>query len=138
MEATSSDWLLTDKVSSWPGTTADRGWRYLRESLERYDTPETDFSYSKAVLETILSHEATSPPQPWLLTSIKVSHSYFYFVLLRLYLYICLKLECEKLTDGLLSCMRNIYLHRNIIRTTLFACASATVTWRKHLNIQYV
>ncbi|THH12327.1 hypothetical protein EW145_g80 [Phellinidium pouzarii] len=74
MEVATSDWLLTDKVSSWPGTHADRGWRYLRQCLERYDSVETDYSYSKAVLETILSHNASSPPPPWLLKTIEEHH----------------------------------------------------------------
>lgn len=74
MEVASSDWLLTDKVSSWPGTPADRGWRYLRESLERYDSPETDYSYSQAVLETLLSSDSSSPPPPWLLQAVNVSN----------------------------------------------------------------
>ena len=60
-----SDWLLTDKVSSWQGTPADRGWRYLRQSLEQYDNAEMDCKYSKITLETILSTARSSPP-PWL------------------------------------------------------------------------
>ena len=35
MDTPSADWLLTDKVSSWPGSPAERGWRYLRQCLER-------------------------------------------------------------------------------------------------------
>ncbi|KAJ7179519.1 nucleoporin Nup120/160-domain-containing protein [Mycena filopes] len=60
-----SDWLLTDKVSSWPGSPADRGWRYLRQSLERHDGLDTDYKYTKTSLETILSLQRTSPPPPW-------------------------------------------------------------------------
>ncbi|KAI5124761.1 hypothetical protein M0805_005395 [Coniferiporia weirii] len=74
MESTASDWLLTDKVSSWPGTPADRGWRYLRQCLGRYDSAETEYSYSKAVLETLLSHDASSPPPPWLLQIVEKQH----------------------------------------------------------------
>lgn len=70
-EVAASDWLLTDKVSSWPGTPADRGWRYLRQCLERYDSADTDYSYSKAVLETLLSNDS-SPPPPWLLQIVEV------------------------------------------------------------------
>ncbi|EJD01293.1 uncharacterized protein FOMMEDRAFT_158427 [Fomitiporia mediterranea MF3/22] len=68
-----SDWLLTDKVSSWPGSPADRGWRYLRQCLERYDSAETDYSYSKAVLETVLANDSSSPPS-WLLQIIEEHH----------------------------------------------------------------
>ena len=67
-----SDWLLTDKVSSWPGSATDRGWRYLRQGLEKHDTAETDFKYSKAVLEALLSNNAGSPPPPWLIESLEV------------------------------------------------------------------
>jgi len=67
-------WLLTDKVSSWPGTPADRGWRYLRQSLERYDVVETDLTCTKAVLETLLSFDASYPPPPWLMQRIEELH----------------------------------------------------------------
>ncbi|OCH95867.1 hypothetical protein OBBRIDRAFT_744376 [Obba rivulosa] len=69
-----SDWLLTDKVSSWPGTPADRGWRYLRQSLDRHDSPETDFRYSKVTLETILGYDRLSPPPPWLVHALEERH----------------------------------------------------------------
>ncbi|EMD40997.1 hypothetical protein CERSUDRAFT_43484 [Gelatoporia subvermispora B] len=68
-----SDWLLTDKVSSWPGTPADRGWRYLRQSLDRHDSPETDFRYSKVTLETILGYDRLSPPPPWLVHALEAT-----------------------------------------------------------------
>ena len=71
-ESDTSDWLLTDRVSSWPGTPADRGWRYLRQSLERHDNPDTDFRYSKTTLETILSHDRLTPPPPWLIQILEV------------------------------------------------------------------
>ncbi|EIN10816.1 hypothetical protein PUNSTDRAFT_65808 [Punctularia strigosozonata HHB-11173 SS5] len=61
-----SDWLLTDKVSSWAGTPVDRGWRFLRLTLERNDGPDTDFAYTKAVLETILAFARTTPLPSWL------------------------------------------------------------------------
>lgn len=67
-----SDWLLTDKASSWPGTYADRGWRYLRNSLEKHDGPHTDFSYSKVVFETLLAFDRSSTPPPWLVQSLEV------------------------------------------------------------------
>ncbi|KAE9395644.1 hypothetical protein BT96DRAFT_997448 [Gymnopus androsaceus JB14] len=68
-----SDWLLTDNVSTWPGSPADRGWRYLRESLKRHDGIETDFNYTKIALETILSVQASSPP-PWLVSVLEDHH----------------------------------------------------------------
>lgn len=73
MEMTNVDWLLTDKVSSWTGEPADRGWRYLRQCLGRYDRVDTDFKYSKEVLETLLSHDQSSLPPPWLLQNIEAS-----------------------------------------------------------------
>jgi len=54
-------------VTSWAGTTSDRGWRYLRQSLERYDGPDTDLRYSKVVFETITGMERASTPPPWLI-----------------------------------------------------------------------
>lgn len=68
-----ADWLLTDNVSSWPGTPSDRGWRYLKLALERHDGPDTDYRYNKAVLEAILSHDRVSPPPPWLIHTLEVS-----------------------------------------------------------------
>ncbi|RDB20540.1 hypothetical protein Hypma_012453 [Hypsizygus marmoreus] len=78
-----SDWLLTDKVSSWPGTPADRGWRFLRQSLQRHDNPDTDYKYSKATLETILGVDRSSPPPPWL-THILEEHHHEYLIRLSL------------------------------------------------------
>ena len=72
-ESDTSDWLLTDRVSSWPGTPADRGWRYLRQSLERHDSSDTDFKYTKTTLETILSYDRLTPPPPWLIQTLEVS-----------------------------------------------------------------
>lgn len=68
----SSDWLLTDKVSSWPGTAADRAWRYLRQALERHDGSQSSFSYSKITLETILSFDRSSQSPPWLISLLEV------------------------------------------------------------------
>ena len=72
-ESDTSDWLLTDCVSSWPGTPNDRGWRYLRQSLERHDSSDTDFKYTKTTLETILSYDRLTPPPPWLIQTLEVS-----------------------------------------------------------------
>ncbi|THH33738.1 hypothetical protein EUX98_g479 [Antrodiella citrinella] len=69
-----SDWLLTDKVSSWTGTSADRAWRYLRQALDHYDGPQSDYAYSKVALETILAFERTSPPPPWLVQILATHH----------------------------------------------------------------
>lgn len=68
-----SEWLLTDKVSSWSGTPAEKGWRYLRHSLECHDRAETDYRYSKIVLETIMQHQK-SPPPPWLVSFLEAHH----------------------------------------------------------------
>jgi hypothetical protein len=62
-----TDWLLTDKVTSWVGMPSDRGWRYLRQSLERHDGPDTNLRYSKVVFETITGLERASTPPPWLI-----------------------------------------------------------------------
>ncbi|KAI0245682.1 nucleoporin Nup120/160-domain-containing protein [Lactifluus subvellereus] len=69
-----TDWLLTDKVTSWAGTPSDRGWRYLRQSLERHDGPETDLRYSKVVFETITGLESASTPPPWLIHRLEEHH----------------------------------------------------------------
>ncbi|KAG5654657.1 hypothetical protein H0H81_009905 [Sphagnurus paluster] len=68
-----SGWLLTDKVSSWTGTPADRGWRYLRQSLKQHDDAETDYKYTKATLETILGADSSSSPPPWLIHILEVN-----------------------------------------------------------------
>ena len=72
-----SDWLLTDKVASWAGTAADRGWRYLRQALERYDGPQSNYAYTKATLEAILGFDRLSPPPPWLIQSLQASPGRF-------------------------------------------------------------
>ncbi|GAW08242.1 Nuclear pore complex protein [Lentinula edodes] len=77
-----SDWLLTDNVSTWPGTPADKGWRYMRESLRRHDGIETDFKYSKITLETILTFQLSPPP--WLIQVLEdYHHEYLIRVSLR-------------------------------------------------------
>lgn len=72
-EEDTSDWLLTDKISSWPGTAADRAWRYLRQVLDQHDGPQTGFAYSKMTLETILGFDRSSSPPPWLIFLLEVS-----------------------------------------------------------------
>jgi nuclear pore complex protein Nup160 len=68
-----TDWLLTDNVTSWAGTPSDRGWRYLRQSLERHDGSDTDLRYSKVVFETITGLESAATPPPWLITRLEVN-----------------------------------------------------------------
>ncbi|KAH9005802.1 nucleoporin Nup120/160-domain-containing protein [Lactarius hatsudake] len=69
-----TDWLLTDKITSWAGTSSDRAWRYLRQSLERHDGPDTDLRYSKIVFETITGLERASAPPPWLVHKLEEHH----------------------------------------------------------------
>ncbi|KAI6004184.1 nucleoporin Nup120/160-domain-containing protein [Pisolithus albus] len=69
-----SDWLLTDNAASWPGSPADRGWRYLKLALERHDGPETDYRYSKATLEAIFAHDRSFSPPPWLVRVLEDYH----------------------------------------------------------------
>ncbi|KAI0698869.1 nucleoporin Nup120/160-domain-containing protein [Cytidiella melzeri] len=78
-----SDWLLTDRISSWPGTAADRAWRYLRQALERHDGPPSSFAYNKVTLETVLSFDRSSSPPPWLISSLEEQHPEY---LIRTYL----------------------------------------------------
>ncbi|KAJ4472069.1 nucleoporin Nup120/160-domain-containing protein [Lentinula aciculospora] len=72
VQGDTSDWLLTDNALTWPGSPADKGWRYLRESIKRHDAIETDFKYSKIAFETILSFQ--SCPPPWLLQILEEHH----------------------------------------------------------------
>ena len=67
-----SSWLLTDSAASWGGTPSDRGWRYLQQSLKRYDGAETDYRYTKASLETILTVERSVSPPSWLTEILQV------------------------------------------------------------------
>ncbi|KAJ8523440.1 hypothetical protein ONZ45_g87 [Pleurotus djamor] len=71
LQEDTTDWLLTDHVSSWTGSPAERGWRHLRQSLERHDSADTDFKYSKVVLETVLSYDKASSAPPWLIRSLE-------------------------------------------------------------------
>ncbi|PPR02464.1 hypothetical protein CVT24_002013 [Panaeolus cyanescens] len=64
-------WLLTDNTTSWQGTPADRGWRYLQQSLKRHDTIENDYRYSKAALEAILGIDRSILPPPWLISTLE-------------------------------------------------------------------
>ncbi|TBU50494.1 nucleoporin Nup120/160-domain-containing protein [Dichomitus squalens] len=122
-----SDWLLTDKVSSWPGTPAERGWRYLRQSLERHDGPQTDYRYSKVALETIVSFDRTSPPPPWLIHKLEEHHPEY---LIRT----CLRYEVlEAALDYTLSMMR-----RSDSRLTEDMSKTAAATWLPYTLIDQV
>ncbi|KAG8960780.1 hypothetical protein FRC03_006142 [Tulasnella sp. 419] len=57
-------WLISDRVQSWEGTPAQRGWRYLQESLERNDTP--DFVYRKVALKKMLDEDRFARLPVWL------------------------------------------------------------------------
>lgn len=50
---------------------SDKAWRYLRQALAFHDSAETDYRYSKTVLETIMQHQR-APPPPWLISSLEV------------------------------------------------------------------
>lgn len=61
-------WLHSEKVSSWPGSPVERGWRYLRTSLEQYDNPSNDYAYCKAVSEKILEFDRSKSLPSWLIS----------------------------------------------------------------------
>ncbi|KIJ26033.1 hypothetical protein M422DRAFT_236708 [Sphaerobolus stellatus SS14] len=62
----SSEWLHSERVSSWPGTPIERGWRYLRISLEQHDTAAKDYAYRKAVVEKMLEFDRDGALPSWL------------------------------------------------------------------------
>ncbi|KAI8984997.1 nucleoporin Nup120/160-domain-containing protein [Trametes punicea] len=127
MSEDTSDWLLTDKVSSWPGTPAEKGWRYLRQSLERHDGPQTDFRYTKVALETIMAFDRTSPPPPWLIHTLEEHHPEY---LIRT----CLRFEVlESALDHTLSMMR-----RSDARLTDELSKTASATWLPYTLIDQV
>ncbi|KAL7282041.1 hypothetical protein ACG7TL_003508 [Trametes sanguinea] len=148
MSEDTSDWLLTDKVSSWPGTPAEKGWRYLRQSLERHDGPQTDYRYSKVVLETIMAFDRTSPPPPWLIHTLEASRFTRYSGRCRLKMsfwaqqehhpeYLirtCLRFEVlESALDHTLSMMR-----RSDARLTDELSKTASATWLPYTLIDQV
>ncbi|KAI0363723.1 hypothetical protein BV20DRAFT_957701 [Pilatotrama ljubarskyi] len=127
MSEDTSDWLLTDKVSSWPGTPAEKGWRYLRQSLERHDGPQTDYRYTKVALETIMAFDRTSPPPPWLIHTLEEHHPEY---LIRT----CLRFEVlESALDHTLSMMR-----RSDARLTDELSKTASATWLPYTLIDQV
>ncbi|KZT74501.1 hypothetical protein DAEQUDRAFT_195531 [Daedalea quercina L-15889] len=123
----SSDWLLTDKVSSWPGTPIDRGWRYLRQALERHDGPDTDFKYNKVTLETILEYDRASPPPPWLVHTLEIEHPEY---LIRT----CLRYDnLESALDHVLALMR-----RSDARLAQEQPKTSAATWLPYTLIDQV
>jgi len=50
--ADTTDWLFTDKVTSWAGTPSDHGWRYLWQSLKCHDR-RGSFPLQSMLLHTI-------------------------------------------------------------------------------------
>jgi hypothetical protein len=63
-----AEWLRTERVMSWPGTVVERGWRYLRVTLEQHDETEREYAYRRAAVETMLEHERTRALPSWLIT----------------------------------------------------------------------
>jgi len=64
------DWLLTDRLAPCP--PVERGWNYIRQSLERHDSADIDYRYSKVVIESLLVHDQDSVAPPWLLRTLTV------------------------------------------------------------------
>jgi len=61
-----SEWLHSEHVASWPGTVVERGWRYLRTTLERHDTLDNDYVYRKAVVEKMLEFDRANALPSWM------------------------------------------------------------------------
>jgi len=144
-ESDTSDWLLTDRVSSWPGTPADRGWRYLRQSLERHDSPDTDFKYTKTTLETILSYDRLTPPPPWLVQILEnYHHEYLIRTSLRYELFedalehisTLMKKSGNKLAREPPKHSSSTWLPYTLIDQVLVACRSLEKPSSKCVNLQ--
>ena len=71
------DWLLTDELSSWPGTIAERAWRFLRKALEQHDKPDSEWPYRKAVFEAIIELNRIDCLPTWLIQFFEVCCSEF-------------------------------------------------------------
>ncbi|KAG8956665.1 hypothetical protein FRC04_000143 [Tulasnella sp. 424] len=67
-------WLATTRVQSWGGTLGQRAWKYLQESLERNDGPETDYEYHKTVLKAILEEDRSARLPAWLVQFFEQNH----------------------------------------------------------------
>ncbi|KAI0829349.1 nucleoporin Nup120/160-domain-containing protein [Trametes gibbosa] len=127
MSEDTSDWLLTDKISSWPGTPAEKGWRYLRQSLERHDGPQTDYRYTKVALETIMAFDRSSPAPPWLIHTLEEHHPEY---LIRT----CLRFEVLEAALGhTLSMMR-----RSNARLTDELSKTAAASWLPYTLVDQV
>ncbi|KAJ3536697.1 hypothetical protein NM688_g6802 [Phlebia brevispora] len=113
------DWLLTDRVTSWSGTAADRGWRYLRQALERHDGPRTNYAYTKVTLEVIIGFDRSSAPPPWLIQSLQEHHPEY---LIRTYLRFELIESAIEYTLSMVQKVRHIPVHsRRYCRLTAAA-----------------
>ena len=66
-------WLFIDQVLSWEGTNSQRAWRYLRISLDTYDSLDSDWSYHKIVFQKILDLDRFSRVPAWLVKFFEVS-----------------------------------------------------------------
>ncbi|KAH9853874.1 nucleoporin Nup120/160-domain-containing protein [Lenzites betulinus] len=127
MSEDTSDWLLTDKISSWPGTPVEKGWRYLRQSLERHDGPQTDYRYTKVALDTIMAFDRSSPPPPWLIHTLEEHHPEY---LIRT----CLRFEVlEAALDHTLGMMR-----RSNARLTDELSKTAAASWLPYTLVDQV
>jgi hypothetical protein len=70
-EEETARWLLSETVSGWNGSLEEKGWRFLRQALERYDSEDNDYAYTKVAFDTVLTYQR-SPPPPWLVQLIEV------------------------------------------------------------------
>ncbi|KAF8760306.1 Nucleoporin [Rhizoctonia solani] len=61
-------WLETDQTLAWDGSTIQRAWHYLQLSLERHDVEEGDWSYRKAVADTVLELDQSARLPNWLVS----------------------------------------------------------------------
>jgi hypothetical protein len=80
-EEETARWLLSEAVSGWNGSLEEKGWRFLRQALERYDSENNDYAYTKVAFDTVLTYQR-SPPPPWLVALIEVGD------------FLCLSLLC--------------------------------------------
>ncbi|GJJ16272.1 hypothetical protein Clacol_010568 [Clathrus columnatus] len=89
-------WLHSEKVSSWPGSPIERGWRYLRTALEQYDSSNNEYAYRKAVSERILEFDRSNSLPSWLVLFFQDNQPEF---LIRMFLRF--ELICEALEYSL-------------------------------------
>ncbi|KAH6915289.1 nucleoporin Nup120/160-domain-containing protein [Coprinopsis sp. MPI-PUGE-AT-0042] len=122
-----SDWLLTDNASTWSGSPADRGWKFLRQALNRYDNATTDYRYTKAVMETVLSVDRNTPPPPWLVQTLEAQHPEH---LIRL------ALRYEKIEDAVSYSLS--ILHKSDAQLARQTGRQASTTWLPYALIDQV